>query len=43
MRGVSDGGRIRENSDAIDIIGVCLGLRAKRRFKFWPKKRITRD
>ena len=34
IRGVPGGGRMRENSDARDVKGVCLGPRARRRLVF---------
>ena len=42
MRGVPGGGRMRENSDASDVRGVCFGDRARRRLVFLESSE-TRD
>jgi hypothetical protein len=42
IRGVPGGGRMRENSDARDVIGVCLGPRATRRLVL-PERSDTKD
>ena len=42
MRGVPGGGRMRENSAAREVRGVCFGDRARRRFVFL-ERRETRD
>jgi hypothetical protein len=42
MRGVPGGGRMRENSDARDVRGVCLMGRATSRLAL-PERSATRD
>lgn len=42
MRGVPGGGRMRENSEASELRGVCFGDRASMRFVFL-ERRETRD